>query len=497
MPEIACLDWRKAYKSNLVSAEEAAKTINSGDTVVISVYPQPKLLMEALAARKGEVKGVHILTQSPSHDPGWFQPGWQEAFPVTVMMYLDEIGRPAYDQKLVDYYPALFSTQFKPYNDLRCDSYNMDVFITVTSPPDSKGFCSFGDSLWNKRRMAKEAHTVIAQVDENQIRTYGTNYIHVSEIDYLVDYTPPVRSAEDSIALIQQVENPDCRAELERMLPFMSALHRQEILPRLCESELSAIRQYARDWGWVEPPEEARRIGGYVSELIRDGDTIQIGQGTPGCFLPRLGVLDDRRDLGWHSEMGAQGITKLIHSGVINGSRKTLNPGKALFTGLFGLLPDEVVFAADNPLIEQRDADYVIDIRTVATHDNMVAINNALSVDLSGQINSETVFGARLWNGTGGQPELHMGAVLSKGGRAITLLRSTALGGTVSRIVAQHEEGSVVTIPRTFADIVVTEYGVARLLGKSIRERARELIAIAHPDFRPELKKVAQKLYYP
>ncbi len=341
MPEVTCLDWRKAHKGKLVSAEEAARTVNSGDTVVISIYPQPKLLMEALAARKGEVKGVHILTQSPSHDPPWFQPGWQEAFPVTVMMYLDEIGRPAYDQKLVDYYPALFSIQFKPYEDRRCDSYSMDVFITVTSPPDAKGFCSFGDSLWNKRCMAKEAHTVIAQVDENQIRTYGTNYIHVSEIDYLVDYTPPVRSVEDSIALIQQVEDSDRRAELERMLPFMSALHRQEILPRLCESELSAIRQYARDWGWVEPPEDAKRIGGYVSELIRDGDTIQIGQGTPGCFLPRLGVLDDRQDSGWHSEMGAQGITRLIRSGVINGSRKTLNPGKALFTGLFGLLPDE------------------------------------------------------------------------------------------------------------------------------------------------------------
>ncbi|MEE9198497.1 MAG: acetyl-CoA hydrolase/transferase C-terminal domain-containing protein, partial [Dehalococcoidia bacterium] len=272
---------------------------------------------------------------------------------------------------------------------------------------------------------------------------------------------------------------------------------RWEVLPGLCKLEVSRIRQYARMSGLAEPSEDARRIAGHLAELIRDGDTIQIGIGTPSGYMPRLGVFDGRRDLGWHSEMGARGVIKLMEAGVINGSRKTLNRGVAVFTGLMGCAPEEIAYAADNPLIEQRDSDYVVDIRTVAAHDNMVAINNAISIDLTGQINVETVFGARLWNGTGGQPELHMGAVLSDGGRAITLLRSTALGGTVSRIVSQHEEGSIVTIPRTFADIIVTEYGVAKLLGKSLRERARELTAIAHPDFRADLKKAAQKLYYP
>ena len=141
--------------------------------------------------------------------------------------------------------------------------------------------------------------------------------------------------------------------------------------------------------------------------------------------------------------------------------------------------------------------EYVASATTVAQHDNMVSINNALSVDFSGQINAESLFGGRTVSGTGGQLDFQMGAVMSRGGRAITLLRSTALGGTVSRIVPQLEEGSIVTIPRTFADTIVTEYGVARLLGKSIRKRARELINVAHPDFRAELKKAEEELLYP
>ena len=168
-----------------------------------------------------------------------------------------------------------------------------------------------------------------------------------------------------------------------------------------------------------------------------------------------------------------------------------------MFTALTGSDPKEVPFAHNNPLIELRDAEYVVSINTVSSHDNYIAMNNAISIDFSGQINSETI-GGRQWNGTGGQPELHMGAVISKGGRAITLLRSTAARGTVSRIVPQHPEGEAVTVPRTFADTIVTEYGVAQLLGKSIRERARELIAIAHPDFRADLQRLsAERLYYP
>ena len=149
-----------------------------------------------------------------------------------------------------------------------------------------------------------------------------------------------------------------------------------------------------------------------------------------------------------------------------------------MFTSLTGSAAEEIPYGHNNPLIELRDAEYVVNMSTISAHDNYIAMNNALSIDFSGQINAETI-GDRQWNGTGGQPELHMGAVMSRGGRAITILRSTAAGGSVSRIVPQHPEGAAVTVPRTFADTIVTEYGIAQLLGKTIRERARELIAVA------------------
>ncbi|MFQ5872981.1 MAG: acetyl-CoA hydrolase/transferase family protein [Dehalococcoidia bacterium] len=489
------MDWREHYDRNTVAADEAVQVVESGDTVAISIDP-PRLLIDALAARREELKDVHILSHGPSYDPGWLQPGWEESFPVTVQIYMGPVGRPAYDRKLIDYYPMIFSHQFKPFEERRDSCQKVDVFLTAVSPPDEHGFCSFGDGVWDKRRMAQTAKTVLAQVDASLIRTYGTNYIHVSEIDRFVEYTTLEMPLEEGKRVVQQVQDPETRAELERILPRMSPALRRIYLHDLCKGTLKQVQEFARVLGWVNPPDEAKRVAGYVSELVRDGDTIQIGIGTPGGFLPTLGAFDDKKDLGWHSEMGAPGVIRLIERGVINGSRKTINPNIAVFTGLTGCDPDEIAYAADNPFIEQRDSDYVVDIRTVAAHDNMVSINNALSIDLSGQINSETI-GAQLWNGTGGQTELHMGAVLSRDGRAITLLRSTAAGGTVSRIVAHHEQGAAITIPRTFADIVVTEYGVARLLGKSVRERARELIAIAHPDFRKDLQKAADRLYYP
>ncbi|MEE9249003.1 MAG: acetyl-CoA hydrolase/transferase C-terminal domain-containing protein [Dehalococcoidia bacterium] len=489
------MDWKEHYEKNTVSAGEAVQVVKSGDTVALGIDP-PDFLISALAARREDLKDVHILSHGPDFDPGWLQPGWDGSFPVTVQIYMGPVGRPSYSRGLIDYYPMIFSHQFKPFDEHRDPRQKIDVFVTIVSPPDEHGFCSFGAGVWDKRRMAQTAETVIAEVDASYIRTYGTNYIHVSEIARFVENTTNEMPLDEGRLLVQQAQNTETRAELERILPYMSGTQRQQILTRLYEGTAKQVQEIARQMGWVDPPEDAKRIAEYVSDLIRDGDTIQIGVGTPGGFLPTLGAFDDKKDLGWHSEMGAQGVIKLIERGVINGCRKTINRNVAVFTGLVGCGWDEIAYAADNPLVELRDAEYVVNIRTAAAHDNMVSINNAIAIDLSGQINSETI-GARLQNGTGGQTELHIGAVLSRGGRAITLLRSTAAGGTVSRIVAQHEQGAVITIPRTFADIVVTEYGVARLLGKSIRERARELIAIAHPDFRKDLQKLAERLYYP
>ena len=253
-------------------------------------------------------------------------------------------------------------------------------------------------------------------------------------------------------------------------------------------------QQVRRVLGLAEPPEVAKTIAGYVSEVLPDGATIQIGVGEPSMYLARAGAFDGKTDLGLHTEMSAPGIPRLIEDGVINGKRKTLHPGKAIAVAWSGSDSDDLKLVTNNPKFEVHDPEYVLDVRVISQNDNFHSLNNALSIDLIGQINSESVFGSRMINGTGGQPETHMGAVLSRGGRAITLLPSTAMDGALSRIVPTHEAGSTITVPRYFADTIITEYGVARLWGKNHRQRAQELIAVAHPDFRGELKREAASM---
>ncbi len=491
------MDWRENYKRRLVSAEEAVRVVSSGDRVYLPIYPHPALLIHALAARRKELKGVVVNCDAPMEDPGWFQPEWADSFTIVIEQILGDLGRSALDRRVVDYVPMIFSTQFKRYKSDDGDVPSIDVLMVVTSPPDDNGYCSFGGHLWNKRGFVKRARKVLAQVDQNQIRTYGSNYVHVSEIDYFVEHTPSQLTDQEIGRLIESVADEGARAELKGLRPLMEPRERSEYLPRLVGLDVRQIRQFATYQCWLEPPAEARAISEYVAELVRDGDTLQIGTGTPSRYLATLGAFDGKRDLGWHSEMGTPGIISLVEKGVLTGARKTLHRDVAIFSALLGSTPSELDYAHHNPLIEQHDAEYVANAVTAAQHDNMVSINNALSVDFSGQINAETVFGGRVMSGTGGQLDFQMGAIMSRGGRAITLLRATALGGAVSRIVPQLEEGTVVTIPRTFADTVITEYGVAQLLGKSIRERARKLISVAHPDFRADLTKAAEKLFYP
>ena len=489
------MDWKEHYKSKSVTVDEAVAMVSPGDNLAISVYPKPTVLMDALVSHHEQLDDLRIFDVAPSYDPGWLQADFEGSFRYNPSMFLGPLARPAYYEHRIDFAPVIFTTDLQPYRESNRGP-RLDVTLMVCSPPDDRGFCSFGKDLWNKRSFAKHARIVLAQVDDSLIRTYGDNYIHVSEIDRFVEYSRPELSLEESKEMTSNVEDPLVRAELERLTPRLSGNARYDHLPRLCGGTLKQVQEMARLLATAEPSEGDRKIAQNVAELVRDGDTIQIGVGTPSAYLPGLGTFDEKRDLGWHSEMTAPGIVSLIKKGVITSERKNVNTGIAVFTALAGCTAEEVPFAHNNPLIELRDAEYVVNINTVSSHDNYIAINNAISIDFSGQINSESI-GSRQWTGTGGQPELHMGAVISKGGRAITLLRSTAAGGTVSRIVPQHPEGAVVTVPRTFADTIVTEYGVAQLLGKSIRERARELIAVAHPNFRADLQKAAERLYYP
>jgi 4-hydroxybutyrate CoA-transferase len=439
------MDWQEEYKRKLISAEQAASMVKSGDRLVFAAGREAFSIGLAVAARKDELKNISVYAPSPGYDFGWYDPGWQDSFDVA-------IGLPtitcqdAVDARLVD---VAIGTLI-PFEE-GPDAPKADVLLTEVSPPDEHGFCSFGASLWNKHKQVHEAKVTIAEVNNNLIRTYGDNYIHFSEIDYFVEHVS------------------------QGGAPGMGTLGGRT--PK-------------------EPEPYQKKITQNVASLIRDGDTIQIGIGRTTEPLVKLGIFSGRRDLGWHSEATPPGVISLVREGVINGSRKTLHPGKVVITSIGGSSREEMEWVNMNPLFMLVDVAYLEDIRVIAAHDNFVAINNALMIDLSGQIGAETL-GTRIMSQAGGQIPFVFGATLSKGGRAITCLPSTAQGGKVSRIVPTLPQGTVVTIQRNLADLIVTEYGVARLKGKTLRQRAQELINIAHPDFREELKREAARLYWP
>jgi 4-hydroxybutyrate CoA-transferase len=437
--------WQEEYKKKLVSADEAVSRVKSGDRVVFTPGREAFAVGLALAARKEELKGVTVFTPSPGYDFGWYDAGWSDSFEVSIMMPT-AVCQDAVDAKLI----ALNPGTLIPFEE-GPDAPKSDVLLTEVSTPDERGFCSFGASVWNKRRVIAEAKLTIAEVNPNLIRTYGDNYIHISEIDYFVEHLSMGGA------------------------PGMGSLAGRAV--KETEPYLYNVAQN-------------------VSDLIRDGDTIQIGVGRTTEPLVKLGIFKGRRDLGWHSEATPGGVISLVREGVINGSRKTLHPGKCVVTSLGGGTKEEMDWVTMNPLFMLVDIGYLEDIRVIAAHDNMVAINNALAIDLSGQIGAESI-GYRFMAVAGGQIPFVFGATLSKGGRSITCLPSTAQGGKISRIVPTLPPGTVVTIQRNLTDNVVTEYGIARLKGKTLRQRAQELINVAHPDFRAELKKAAEKLYWP
>jgi len=496
-------EWEEEYKSKLVSAEEAVRVVKSGDFVATPLPPQPLLLQSKLAERAPELRNVTIQLAAPVQNPGWFSPGMEESFNPVIELFIAALVRPAHDDKRTTYSPVSFSTQFKTIDENRPEKREVDVFMTPVSPPDRNGFCYFGPHMWNKRSYAKRAKKVIVEVDANIPKMCGDNAIHVSEIDYFVENTVPMATSDDVRAFVNAVEPAERRASVEE---FMRRMYRTR--PDMTGMLMEAVGPWFEDpnfdiWsiagvaGIEEASPAARGIAENLKEIIQDGDSFNIGVGRPSLYMVDLGVFDEKHDLGIFTEMGCMGLCLLVKRGIVTGKYRTIHTGKAVFSTLTGCSTEDIEFAAENPTFEVYDSEYVANICNTAKIENMVAINNGLQVDLTGQICSETQFGPRMINGQGGQLEMHIGAFLAKGGRACTLLPSTALAGAASTIVPQLEKGSLVTIQRHFADIIITEHGIARLAGKNHRERANELIGVAHPDFRAELKKEAQKLFYP
>ncbi len=428
-------DWEEQYKRKSMVPEEAAELIKSGDRVAFTVGHEAQAIGLAIAARKNELKGVKVFVPTPARDFGWYDVGWEDSFEITIGGFNPtNLGREMMSRGGAEFFIQV-GGGFR--------EVPADVVLTEVSPPDNHGFCSFGSSLWNKKEQVKAAKLTMAEVNENLIRTAGDNFIHVSDIDVFVQHPTGGERRPD------------------RSGP--------------------------------KPTPEAKTIAEYVRGLIRDGDTLELGTGTVTEWLPRLGVFDDRHALGLHTEMLSRGLVKLVREGVITGECKTLHPYKVVSTSAGGSRED-MDFINMNPMFELYSVYYTHHIGVIAAHDNMVAINQALSIDLTGQIASESI-GPQVWSGPGGQAVWPIGAIMSKGGRGITIVPSTAKSGTISRIVPYLEPGTIVTVPRHWADIVVTEYGIAYLRNRTQRQRAEALTAIAHPDFRSELKKAAQRTH--
>jgi 4-hydroxybutyrate CoA-transferase len=485
------MNWRDDYNGKLASADDAMKVVNEGDLVAIPIAG-PRTLQAALFRRAQESGPVQLRLGAPLTDPGWISSDHSDLFKIEFELFIGDFARRATDEARATYLPNLFSLNFKDHADERDERRRVDVFLTSVTPPDDDGYVQFGAHNWNKRTYVRRAAKTIAEVDPGLRTVCGDNRIHVSEFTHFVE-VPAVEITQRVVdAWLRRVEDETLKAEYQAIVDDLQGDYDRLITvgPALAMFPPAQVRRLL---GLAQPPDIARTIAGFVNEVLPDGAVIQIGVGEPSMYLARAGAFDGKHDLGLHTEMSAPGIARLVEDGVINGRRKTFHEGKAIAGAWSGSDAEDLRIVTNNPKFEVYDPEYVLDVRNISRNDNFHSLNNALSIDLVGQINSESVFGSRLINGTGGQPETHLGAVLSRGGRAITLLPSTAMEGALSRIVPAHEPGSIITVPRHFADTVITEYGVARLWGKNHRQRAQELIAVAHPDFRPELRAAAKQ----
>ncbi len=420
------MNWKEQYKDKIVTASEAVSVIREGDYVVCShAAANPQVIMRELVAQKERFHGIHIYHMLPLGYGDYLLPENAAHFR-HVTNFVGVASRQAIATGKADFLPCFF----KDVPGLLGDAIPVDVAVVNVSLPDAEGYCSFGLACDYTQPAAMKARTVIAQVNECMPRVGSANRIHLSQIDRIVPCADPI-------------------PEIPR--------------PTITDVE--------------------REIGRHCASLVADGDTLQLGIGAiPDAVLL---FLKDKKELGIHTEMFSDGAMELIRSGVIDGSRKTLHPGKLVATFLMGTraLYD---FVDGNPDVEMFPVDYVNDPAVIGQNDRLVSINSCIEIDLQGQVNSETI-GLKQFSGTGGQVDYVRGASISKGGRSIMAMPSTASKGTVSRIVPLLSEGAAVTTSRNDVDYVVTEYGVARLRGRTLRQRAEALISIAHPDFREGL----------
>ena len=426
--------WKAEYREKLVSADEAVSHIRSGQRIVFShAAGESLVLSDALVRNRALFENVEIVHMVAMGAAKYCEPGMVKDFRHK-SFFLGACTRKGAKEGRADVTPVYFSE----VPELFRTTLPVDAVFLNLSPPDEHGYCSFGISVDYSKPAAMEAELVIAQINPSMPRTLGDSFIHISDIDYIVEADTPL--IELPPAGISEVE---------------------------------------------------RAIGKNCASLIEDGDTLQLGIGAiPDAVL---GFLKEKKDLGIHSEMISAGIVELYEAGVITNRRKSLHAGKSIVTFLMGTrkLYD---FADNNPAVELHPVDYVNDPYVIAQNERLVSVNSCVQVDLMGQVVSASV-GRRQISGVGGQVDFVRGANMSRGGKSIMAMPSTAAEGRISKIVPVIGEGAAVTTSRYDADYIVTEYGTARLKGETLRNRARKLIRIAHPDFRRMLAEEYEKRF--
>lgn len=427
------MSWLDEYKSKLMSAADAVRRIKSGDRVYYAGNAAiPRELVRALATRRDSLENVqlnHVLLIG--EDP-LCAPEMKGHFRHN-SLFVGPADRAAVNEGRADYVPIFLYQIPRLFRD---GVVPLDVAMIQVSPPDEHGFMSLGVETLASKAACQVAKTVIAQVNEKMPRVLGDSFIHVNRVAAIVEHTEP--------------------------------------LPTLDVKGASEVE---------------RAIAKHITPLIRPGSTIQMGiGGVPDAVFESL---QGDLQLGIHTEMISDGAMRAIERGVVTGNRKTIHQGKVVITFALG---SEALYKYldNNPLIEAHPVDYVNDPYIVSQNDNMVAINSALEVDLTGQVCSDSV-GPYIYSGFGGQVDFIRGAARSKGGRPIIALQATAKKGEVSRIVPYLKQGAGVVTSRADVHYVVTEFGAVNLFGKNLRERAELLITIAHPKFQEELERAAKE----
>ncbi|MFZ1917801.1 MAG: acetyl-CoA hydrolase/transferase C-terminal domain-containing protein [Terriglobales bacterium] len=427
------MSWQIDYKKKLRTPQEALLYVQSGMRVYIQPgCAEPETLVEALMQRGPSVEGVEIVHMLTMGTAPYVAPEMADHFRHNAV-FIGANVRDAINDGRADYTPIYLSEIEELFVS---GAMPLDVALVQVSPPDSHGFCSYGVGVDTTLTAANCARFVVAQINDQMPRTFGDSFIHVSDIDVLVESSRP--------------------------------------LPEMKRAEIT---------------ETQTAIARNVADLIEDGSVLQTGIG--GIPDAVLSLLMDRKDLGVHSELVSDGVIPLIEAGVINGELKNFKPRKVIVGFVLGS-KQIFDFVDNNPIFEFHPTAYVNDPALIARNDKMVAINSALQVDLTGQVCSDSI-GNHFYSGIGGQVDFLRGASRSHGGKPIIALSSTAKKDTISRIMPTLSTGAGVVTSRGLVRYVVTEFGVAYLHGKSIRERAKALIEIAHPKFREQLYEYCEK----